>query len=87
MVAVSPGVTGTSLKVSVCSRGKVGRTVRVMAGDRRGGGIAGTFEVISDSLSDSSDPPEAPGTEDPRPGGRGGAERLPGKSVPVKPID
>ena len=59
----------------------------MLGGERRGGGIAGTVEDISDSLPDSSDPPEAPGTEDARPGGRGGAERLPSKSVPVKPID
>ena len=65
----------------------------MLEGDRRGvrgppdwaGGIAGTVEDISDSLPDSEETPEAPGPEDAMPGR--GAERLPGKSVDVKPID
>ena len=89
-------VTGTIVKVSVWSRGKVGRTVRVVSGGRRGrgrgpvhpdwgGGVAGTVEDISDSLPDSSHSPEAGVPEDARPGR--GTEWFPGKSVPVKPID
>ena len=58
----------------------------MLEGDRRGvrgppdwaGGIAGTVEDISDT-------PQAPGPDDAMPGR--GAERLPGKSVDVKPID
>ena len=42
-------------------------------------------EDISDSLPERSDTPQAPGPDDAMPG-RGG-ERLPGKSVHVKPID
>ena len=94
--AVSPGrPAGPVVKVSVWSRGKVGRTVRVLGGRRegsrgpvdpgRGGCLAGTVGDISESLPDSSDTPEAPGPHDAMPGR--GAERLPGKSVHVKPID
>ena len=93
-MAVSSGLTLTRLKVSGWSGGKVGRTVRVVGGRRGrarpvhpgwGGAVTGTAEDISDSLPDSSHYPEARVPEDAMPGR--GTERLPGKSVPVKPID
>ena len=96
VVAVTPGVTVAIVKVSLWSRGKVGRTVRVL-GRRRGergrspvhpdwgGGVAGTVTEISDSLPGSSHTAKARAPEDAMPGR--GAERLPGEPVQVEPID
>lgn len=94
LLAVGPGLpAGPIVKVSVWSGGKVGRTVRVVAGGRGrgrgpvhpgwGGALAGTD--ISESLPDSSDPPKARGPDEAMPGR--GAERLRGEAVDVKPID
>ena len=94
VVAVRSGLAVTIEKVSLWSRGKVGRTVRVRRRGRRGrlpvdpdwgGGIAGTVEDISDSLPDSSHPADAPAPDQAMPGRR--AKRLPGKAVHVEPID